>query len=188
MALPSSSGRCPPIANFGNGGICESRAGIGNTAKSAFRLANLATSLASRLYFGSLYNRPPPVPSPSSSNGFLHKQTCFEEVVCTVLFKNYLEVRILYESEIPKINQRRQMLAIGNDELVAIAESRLAGRNHRRYRSSGERVLGLRLFDAAAGALALAQGRIAEMQTGEGKTLAAVRHRMALRNTRAFMS
>jgi preprotein translocase subunit SecA len=38
-----------------------------------------------------------------------------------------------------------------------------------------ERVLNLRLFDVQIqGALALASGRIAEMQTGEGKTLAAV--------------
>jgi hypothetical protein len=29
--------------------------------ESAFHLANLATSLASRLYFGSLYKRPPPI-------------------------------------------------------------------------------------------------------------------------------
>ncbi len=38
-----------------------------------------------------------------------------------------------------------------------------------------ERVLGLRMFDVQIlGALALARGHIAEMQTGEGKTLAAV--------------
>src|SRR5436189_2605483 len=37
------------------------------------------------------------------------------------------------------------------------------------------RVLGLQMFDAQLeGALALARGRIVEMQTGEGKTLAAV--------------
>ncbi len=37
------------------------------------------------------------------------------------------------------------------------------------------RVLGLQMFDAQLeGALALAHGRIVEMQTGEGKTLAAV--------------
>ena len=39
---------------------------------------------------------------------------------------------------------------------------------------TAERVLGLRMFDVQIeGALALAEGRIAEMQTGEGKTLAA---------------
>ena len=39
----------------------------------------------------------------------------------------------------------------------------------------GERVLGLRMFDVQIrGALALQHGHIAEMQTGEGKTLAAV--------------
>lgn len=40
---------------------------------------------------------------------------------------------------------------------------------------AAERELGLRMFDVQLeGALALAQGKIAEMQTGEGKTLAAV--------------
>src|SRR4051794_6315413 len=38
-----------------------------------------------------------------------------------------------------------------------------------------ERIIGLQMFDVQIqGALALAAGRIAEMQTGEGKTLAAV--------------
>ena len=38
-----------------------------------------------------------------------------------------------------------------------------------------ERVLGMRLFDVQIlGALVMADGKIAEMQTGEGKTLAAV--------------
>ena len=38
-----------------------------------------------------------------------------------------------------------------------------------------ERILGLRLFDVQViGALVMADGKIAEMQTGEGKTLAAV--------------
>jgi preprotein translocase subunit SecA len=41
--------------------------------------------------------------------------------------------------------------------------------------AAASRVLGLEMFDAQLrGALVLAQGRIAEMQTGEGKTLAAV--------------
>src|SRR5262249_29124445 len=40
---------------------------------------------------------------------------------------------------------------------------------------AAERVLGQRMFDVQIqGSLALASGRIAEMQTGEGKTLAAV--------------
>src|SRR3954466_7495046 len=40
---------------------------------------------------------------------------------------------------------------------------------------AASRVLGLNMFDVQLrGALALANGRIAEMQTGEGKTLAAV--------------
>jgi len=80
-------------------------------------------------------------------------------------------------SEIQPINLRRAELArMSDDELKA------AGR---RATSLIEivavtavvaaRVLGLEMFDVQLrGALALANGRIAEMQTGEGKTLAAV--------------
>ena len=81
------------------------------------------------------------------------------------------------ESLIPFINSRRAELAnLSNAELKAI-----------QWRASdlpevlaltavaAERVLGLKMFDVQLqGALALAAGKIAEMQTGEGKTLAAV--------------
>ena len=77
--------------------------------------------------------------------------------------------------EIAQINQRRAALATATDgqlreafhatgdllETVAIVAA------------VGARVLGLEMFDVQLrGALALARGRIAEMQTGEGKTLA----------------
>src|ERR1700693_6350193 len=79
--------------------------------------------------------------------------------------------------EIEPINQRRRELAGVSDE-----ELKAAGR---RATSLVEvvavaavvaaRVLGLDMFDVQLqGALAMAKGRIAEMQTGEGKTLAAV--------------
>jgi preprotein translocase subunit SecA len=81
------------------------------------------------------------------------------------------------ESFIPFINSRRAELAnLSDAELKAI-----------QWRASdlpevlalttvtAERVLGLKMFDVQLqGALALAAGKIAEMQTGEGKTLAAV--------------
>ena len=81
------------------------------------------------------------------------------------------------ESLIPFINSRRAELAnLSDAELKAI-----------QWRASdlpevlsltavaAERVLGLKMFDVQLqGALALAAGKIAEMQTGEGKTLAAV--------------
>jgi preprotein translocase subunit SecA len=81
------------------------------------------------------------------------------------------------ESKIPLINQRRVELAQLNDdelksagrlatdllEVIAIAAVVAA------------RVLHLDMFDVQLqGALAMAEGKIAEMQTGEGKTLAAV--------------
>jgi preprotein translocase subunit SecA len=79
--------------------------------------------------------------------------------------------------EIAHVNRRRSALAAFSEE--ALRES---------FRQTGDlleaiaiaavtaaRVLGLELFDAQVhGALALARGYIAEMQTGEGKTLAAV--------------
>jgi len=81
------------------------------------------------------------------------------------------------EREIGTINRRRSELAsLSDDELKATS---------RRAASLVEvvavtavvaaRVLGLEMFDVQLqGALAMANGRIAEMQTGEGKTLAAV--------------
>lgn len=80
-------------------------------------------------------------------------------------------------SDIHLINQRRAELAQlrdaelravaghANDLLELIAVAAVVG----------ARVLGLEMFDVQLqGALALANGKIAEMQTGEGKTLAAV--------------
>ena len=81
------------------------------------------------------------------------------------------------ESLVPLINNRRSQLgALSDAELKAI-----------QWRAMNlpdvfalcavvaERVLGLKMFDVQLeGALALAAGKIAEMQTGEGKTLAAV--------------
>jgi preprotein translocase subunit SecA len=81
------------------------------------------------------------------------------------------------QSDIDRINRRRGELAkLPDDELKAAGE---------RARELLEivavtavvaaRVLGLVMFDVQLqGALALASGKIAEMQTGEGKTLAAV--------------
>jgi preprotein translocase subunit SecA len=81
------------------------------------------------------------------------------------------------EREIGSINRLRAELAsLSDDELKATS---------RRAASLVEvvavtavvaaRVLGLEMFDVQLqGALAMAEGRIAEMQTGEGKTLAAV--------------
>src|SRR5260370_12753520 len=93
------------------------------------------------------------------------------------LLQRFFPDSALPESRIPTINLRRAELAgLSDDELKA------AG-----LRASdlvevfavtavvAARVLGLQMFDVQLqGALALANGRIAEMQTGEGKTLAAV--------------
>jgi preprotein translocase subunit SecA len=81
------------------------------------------------------------------------------------------------ESELQPINLRRA-------ELAALSDDELKGAG-RRATSLVEvvavtavvaaRVLGLEMFDVQLrGALAMANGRIAEMQTGEGKTLVAV--------------
>src|SRR5436309_795871 len=80
-------------------------------------------------------------------------------------------------SNIQRINRRRAEFAnLSDDEL------RAAGRVSKDLLELvaitavvAARVLGLEMFDVQLqGALALANGRIAEMQTGEGKTLAAV--------------
>jgi preprotein translocase subunit SecA len=81
------------------------------------------------------------------------------------------------ESKIPLINQRRaELAALSDDELKS------AGRAATELLEViaitavvAARVLDLEMFDVQIqGALALAAGNIAEMQTGEGKTLAAV--------------
>src|SRR5260370_30210530 len=91
------------------------------------------------------------------------------------LLQRFFPDSALPESRIPTINLRRAELAgLSDDELKA------AG-----LRASdlvevfavtavvAARVLGLQMFDVQLqGALALANGRIAGLQTGEGKTLA----------------
>jgi len=81
------------------------------------------------------------------------------------------------EKEIQDINARRQALAGTDDSNLksAAKQSRSLIETVAVTAVVAERVLGLRMFDVQLhGALALAKGRIAEMQTGEGKTLAAV--------------
>jgi preprotein translocase subunit SecA len=81
------------------------------------------------------------------------------------------------ESLVPLINQHRA-------ELDRLSDAELKAIDWRTMNLPdvfalcavvAERVLGLKMFDVQfEGALALARGKIAEMQTGEGKTLAAV--------------
>jgi preprotein translocase subunit SecA len=81
------------------------------------------------------------------------------------------------EKEIQTINARRQELAGVDDTALKAAakQSRSLTETIAVTAVAAERVLGLRMFDVQLrGALALAKGRIVEMQTGEGKTLAAV--------------
>ena len=81
------------------------------------------------------------------------------------------------EKEIQSINARRQALAGADDTTLKAAakQSRSLIETMAVTAVAAERVLGLRMFDVQLhGALALAKGRIAEMQTGEGKTLASV--------------
>src|ERR1700681_2476154 len=81
------------------------------------------------------------------------------------------------ESKIPLINQRRAELAKLNDD-----ELKAAGRSATDLLELiavtavvAARVLHLDMFNVQLqGAVALAAGKVAEMQTGEGKTLAAV--------------
>jgi preprotein translocase subunit SecA len=81
------------------------------------------------------------------------------------------------ESKIPLVNQRRAELAKLNDDELKSA-GRLATELLEVVAITAvvaARVLQLDMFDVQLqGALALAAGKIAEMQTGEGKTLAAV--------------
>src|SRR5713226_6407506 len=81
------------------------------------------------------------------------------------------------EDTIHRINRRRRELADVSDETL-----RETGKRSRDLTETiavtaiiAARVLGLVMFDVQLqGAVALAEGKIAEMQTGEGKTLAAV--------------
>jgi len=84
------------------------------------------------------------------------------------------------ESRLQAIAQRREGLSALSDDQLKSAAS--AARNHPEVSEIfaltaviAQRVLGLRMFETQIlGALAMHRGHIAEMQTGEGKTLAAV--------------
>src|SRR5262249_38217403 len=81
-----------------------------------------------------------------------------------------------YESTLSVINHRRAQLSSLTDEELRVAASTGSSlaEQFAAVATVCERVLGQRPFDAQIlGALAMADGKIAEMQTGEGKTLAA---------------
>ena len=84
------------------------------------------------------------------------------------------------EAELLAITRRREELSLLTDEQLRSAaaqnqSSRDVIETFALTAVVAERVLGLRMFDVQLlGALALQRGEIAEMQTGEGKTLAAV--------------
>src|ERR1700676_4071051 len=81
------------------------------------------------------------------------------------------------ESKIPLINQRRAELAqLNDDELKSVGRLATDLLEVIAITAAGAaRVLHLDMFDVQLqGALARGEGKIAEMQTGEGKTLAAV--------------
>lgn len=94
-----------------------------------------------------------------------------------LLFQRFFPDSAPAESRIQPIHRRRSELAVLSDE-----ELKAAGRRARDLVEViavtavvAARVLGLEMFDVQLqGALAMADGKIAEMQTGEGKTLAAV--------------
>jgi len=82
-----------------------------------------------------------------------------------------------HESFIPSIQRRRAELSALSDTALKAIEWRAMDLPDVIALTSlvAERVLGLKMFDVQLqGALALTAGKIAEMQTGEGKTLAAV--------------
>jgi preprotein translocase subunit SecA len=83
----------------------------------------------------------------------------------------------LTESFIPAINSRRaEYRAMSDAKLKSIGWQSEGLPEILAYTAvAAERVLGLKMFDVQfKGALALTAGNVAEMQTGEGKTLAAV--------------
>ena len=91
--------------------------------------------------------------------------------------KSLFRGSVSYKPEIEWINQRRAQLATFKDcELKAAAQcARDLLETVAISAVVGARVLGLAMFDVQLwGALALARGKTVEMQTGEGKTLAAV--------------
>ena len=82
-----------------------------------------------------------------------------------------------YQRSLDEIKLQRAALANCSDDELRIAAARSGGQLIESFAVAAtvaERVLGQRPFDVQIlGALAMADGRIAEMQTGEGKTLAA---------------
>ncbi|HEY6390727.1 MAG TPA: DEAD/DEAH box helicase, partial [Bryobacteraceae bacterium] len=94
-----------------------------------------------------------------------------------LLFKLIFRDAVPSVSQLAPIRRRRVELALFNDD-----ELKAAGRRATELVEViavtavvAARVLGLEMFDVQIqGALALANGKIVEMQTGEGKTLAAV--------------
>ena len=93
------------------------------------------------------------------------------------LLQRWLHGGARVESRVQSIDQRRDELAKLDDEALKSAGRHATDLLEVVAVSSviAARVLGLEMFDVQLqGALALADGKIAEMQTGEGKTLAAV--------------
>jgi preprotein translocase subunit SecA len=84
------------------------------------------------------------------------------------------------EAQLRAIGRRREQLSVLTDDELKSSARAVRGNADIVEMFAlgaiiGERVLGLRMFDVQIlGALALQRGHIAEMQTGEGKTLAAV--------------
>ncbi len=81
-----------------------------------------------------------------------------------------------YQPSLAAINRRRAVLAPGSDDDLrsAAARSESLVDSFAVAATIAERVLAQRPFDVQIlGALAMADGKIVEMQTGEGKTLAA---------------
>lgn len=93
------------------------------------------------------------------------------------LWRTLLGVDRATQSKIQRINHLRAELALLRDhDLRAFAQNN-TGRLETMAAAAvvASRVLGQEMFDVQLqGALAMTEGRIAEMQTGEGKTLAAV--------------
>jgi preprotein translocase subunit SecA len=93
------------------------------------------------------------------------------------LFRPLFSQSTSTEDKIHSINRRRDELANASDEELKNLNNRSTDLLETIAITAvvAARVLGLVMFDVQLqGALALAHGKIAEMQTGEGKTLAAV--------------
>jgi preprotein translocase subunit SecA len=90
----------------------------------------------------------------------------------------------VYQPVLNQINNRRSQLHVEESSQLQSIARRLRSETFDQNSTveamalaaeMSERILGLRLFDVQLiGALVMAEGKIAEMQTGEGKTLAAV--------------